>query len=711
MTNQADWQESSGAEVPEKERERDEEMIIRLGKENSVMIEIGRIITSTLKIEEVYERFAHEALKIVSFDRVVVNIINPGEATFTHAYVSGIDVPGRRLGDEYAVSGSGVEIVMRTRSPLWSQGEDLAELAHRIPLLMAVHQAGFRSIIIIPLISNDQVIGVLTFLSLKSRAYSQEDVRVAQNIGAQIAGALANARLFADRERAEQALRESEQRYRASEAKYRRLVENASEAIFIIQDDRIKFANPKTLEVLGYSEAEISSIPFSRLLHPEDRCLALARYEERNSGQSIDAIQTCRLLHKSGEEIWGQFNSVPVTWEDRPATLNFVRDVTREKKLETQFHTAQKMEAIGTLAGGIAHDFNNLLMAVQGYISLILFDLDPAHPHYESLKKIEDQVKSGAKLAGQLLAFARRGKYEVKASDLNKILQHTSGIFARTKKEIRIHTDLQEGIWAVEVDRGQVEQALMNLYVNAWQAMPEGGDLYLETRNVRLGPDYTKPFAIQQGNYVRISVRDTGIGMDKATQKRIFEPFFTTREMGRGTGLALASVYGSVKNHGGFINVYSEIGHGTIFRVYFPASDKEIPEERIAPRAIPVGSETVLLIDDEETITEVIGKALTLTGYKVLPAHGGEEALQLYQDNRSSIDVVVLDMIMPGMNGGKVFDRLRDMNKGVKVILSSGYSLEGEASQIMARGCDGFIQKPFGIKELSQKIREVLGKL
>jgi CheY-like chemotaxis protein len=284
-------------------------------------------------------------------------------------------------------------------------------------------------------------------------------------------------------------------------------------------------------------------------------------------------------------------------------------------------------------------------------------------------------------------------------------------MFERTKKEIKVYRKYQQDIWASEVDSGQIEQLLLNLFVNAWQAMPDGGDLYLETKNVTLGEDYIKPFWLKPGRYVKISVTDTGVGMDEKTQQRIFEPFFTTKEMGRGTGLGLASAYGIVKSHGGFINVYSQIGHGTTFKIYLPASDKELKEEK-KPMSIEIlrGSETVLLVDDENTITDVVEKALTMMGYKVFLAGGGEEAVKVYSKNQGSISLVILDMIMPGMNGGKTYDLLKEINPGVKVILSSGYSFNGEAAQIMSRGCDGFIQKPFGIKELSQKIREILDK-
>ncbi len=498
----------------------------------------------------------------------------------------------------------------------------------------------------------------------------------------------------------------AEEALRASEEKYRTLVENATEAIFVVQDENIKFPNRRTLSLLGYSAEELSAMSLAQLLHPEDRKSLL----EGNGAleEEISGIQCYRCLNKKGEEVWVQINSVPISWEGKPATLNFLRDVTREKKLEAQFQTAQKMEAIGTLAGGIAHDFNNLLMVIQGYISLILSDIDPEHPHFENIKKIEDQVKNGAHLSGQLLAFARKGKYEVKAVNLNQIIHHSSCMFERTQKEIKIFRRFEENLWAVEVDQTQIEQVLLNLYVNAWQAMPDGGDIYIETQNVTLGPDYIKPFSLQLGNYVRISVTDTGIGMDKKVQERIFEPFFTTKEMGRGTGLGLASVYGIVKNHGGFINIYSEVGHGSTFKIYLPACDKAVPEEKKAAPEIVGGRGTILLIDDESAILEILEKTLILTGYKVITAQSGKEALEIYKENQDRIDLVLLDMIMPGMSGGKVFDLLRELNPGVKVILSSGYSMGGEASKIMARGCNGFIQKPYHISELSKKIKEVL---
>jgi PAS domain S-box-containing protein len=505
------------------------------------------------------------------------------------------------------------------------------------------------------------------------------------------------------RKRSEQALRESEE-------KYRMLVENANDAIFIIQDGKVTFPNPKARQLSRKMAIDIDRTPFFDYIHPDDKEVVLDWYKKRL--KNGDAPNTCnfKLVNRDNDELWVELNAALIFWEKKIAALNFLRDITVQKKLEIQFQQSQRMESIGTLAGGIAHDFNNLLMGIQANASVMLLETKPENTLFESVKSIERCVKSGAKLTKQLLGFARGGKYVVKPTYINEVLNRTSSIFGRTRKEINIHRRYRNKIWMVNVDVGQVEQVLLNLYVNAWQAMPGGGELYLETDNVVLDEEYvrSKPYNLRQGNYVKISVSDTGVGMNRKIQQRIFEPFFTTKAVGKGTGLGLASAYGIIKNHGGIINCYSEPGVGTTFNIYLPAFQATKEEETAPVEESLKGSETVLLVDDDKVIVHAGKRMIESLGYAVMPAENGEEALKIFANSHDHIDLVILDMVMPYVNGGEVYDRMKEINPGVRVLLASGYSLNGQAEDIIARGCNGFIQKPFNTVELSRKIREII---
>jgi CheY-like chemotaxis protein len=347
-------------------------------------------------------------------------------------------------------------------------------------------------------------------------------------------------------------------------------------------------------------------------------------------------------------------------------------------------------------------------MGIQGNVSLIMADMDGSHLHYDRLDHIEQYVKSGSELTRQLLGFARGGKYEVRPSDLNPIINTSIDIFGRTKKEIRIHKKYQKEIWAVDIDQGQIEQVLLNLYVNAWQAMPAGGDLFLQTENAILDANYVKPYDVKSGKFVKISIMDTGIGMDAATQKQIFDPFFTTKVKDRSTGLGLASAYGIINNHGGIIGVYSEPGEGTTFNIYLPATEKIVSKQQRNYKELMRGSEVLLLVDDEEFILEIGKDMLERLGYKVVVAESGQKALDIYEKDQHAIDMVILDIIMPDMSGSETYDRLKEINPAIKTLLSSGYSINGKAQAILNSGCQGFIQKPFNLTNLSQKIRKIL---
>ena len=398
--------------------------------------------------------------------------------------------------------------------------------------------------------------------------------------------------------------------------------------------------------------------------------------------------------------------------------IGFVTDLTEKEKTEKEkeelrerIARAEKMESIGTLAGGIAHDFNNLLFAIQGNVSLMLLKCEKTLYSYEKLKRIEELVQSGADLTRQLLGFARGGKYEVQQTNLNQVVKKISTMFGRTKKELKIYEEYDEKLWKTEVDKGQIEQAMLNILVNATQAMPYGGDLYIKTENALLDKQFVELNDLKPGNYVKLSVKDTGIGMDDATLQRIFEPFFTTKEMGRGTGLGLASAYGIIKNHNGIINVTSKKGRGTTFNIYLPVSRNGGKEkEKKSEVKLIKGSETILLIDDEETIRNVGAEILNEIGYNIIPASGGKEGIENYKQNRENIDMIILDMIMPDMGGKRTYNLLKEINPDIKVLLSSGYSIKGQATEILEKGCDGFIQKPFNIKKLSHAIREILDK-
>jgi two-component system cell cycle sensor histidine kinase/response regulator CckA len=504
--------------------------------------------------------------------------------------------------------------------------------------------------------------------------------------------------------------KEAEEALRLSEEKYRLLVENASDAILIVQEGQIKFANQRAKQMGNDLGLELDQILFAQYNHPDDRDMVLGRQGIPIKGEKQPATHAFRLDGHDDQEIWIELNEVQINWKGKPATLSFLRNITQQRKLEKQLQLSQKMEAVGTLAGGIAHDFNNLLMGVQGRTSLMLLEIDPIHPHFEHLKEIENYIQRATKLTKQLLGFARGGKYEVKPTDLNDLIEKSSQMFGRTKKEVTIYKKYHDQIWTVEVDRSQIDQVLLNIFVNAWQAMPGGGDLYIQTENEMLDENFTGVYGVRPGKYVAISITDTGIGMDEKTLKRVFDPFFTNKDKERGTGLGMASAYGIIKNHDGIITAESVRGQGATFHIYLPATEKPVMDELKDDQKIMVGTETILLVDDEEMIIDVGTRILQKLGYEVLTARHGKEAIEVYQQNRQKVAMVILDLIMPVMAGGETYDRLKEMDPHVKVLLSSGYSLDGQATEILKRGCDGFIQKPFDLKALSEKLRQIILK-
>ena len=503
------------------------------------------------------------------------------------------------------------------------------------------------------------------------------------------------------------------------------ILNNLAEGVLEIStDNRIVYANAAAFSITGISEEKLLAKKFVALFQKSDQdkinsllIVGDAKRKEMIFGNTFLLINGIQIT----------VNILPAKRGDCSYIIAILNDITEQKRMEDQLRYAQKMEAVGALSGGIAHDFNNILMGIQGNISLILFGIGQEDPHYGKLKNIEQYIENGAKLTRQLLEYARGGKYEIKTVCLNDLIKKQNLMFGQARKGITIKEDYENSLWPVDVDQGQIEQVFLNLNINACHAMKGCGKLFVKTENIILDNNYKKPYKINPGRYVRISVTDNGTGMDEETQKRIFDPFFTTKNVGEGSGLGLASSYGIIKNHRGIINVYSVINEGTTFNIYLPSSDKKVIEEKDTDEEITSATETVLLVDDEEMILDVNKEILQSMGYSVLTAGSGVEALNIMnQSDLSTIindkgqkndvsygihgdpDLVILDMIMPDMGGGEVFDKIKDINPNIKVLLSSGYSKNGKVNEILKRGCDGFIQKPFNMKNLSKRIRRVL---
>ena len=533
-------------------------------------------------------------------------------------------------------------------------------------------------------------------LNILLRAYAIKDA------DGRVLGLVGTHTDITDRKQAEMDLKEREERLRTL------LLANPDPMVMYNLDGIPQYLYPAFTEVFGWTLKELEGrrIPFV----PDDQKAVTARHIKTVIASRTTTRFETRRFTKKGDILDVIVSATVIRGKHgQPAgmTVNLT-DITERKSLQAQYEHAQRMESLGTLAGGIAHDFNNLLMGIQGRTSLMAMDLVPGHPFYEHVREIGEYVKSASELTKQLLGFARGGKYEVKPLDIDQLVQSSIDMFARTKKELRIRKFLEVSQRTVEADHRQIEQVLLNIYFNAWQAMPDGGILTIRTSVAQLDATFCRPYQVPAGTYARIAVTDTGIGMDKRVQQRIFDPFFTTKEKSRGTGLGLASAFGIIQNHNGFITVDSEVGRGTTFTLYLPATEKPVVLEAKIAEHLTRGSETVLLVDDEELIINVGKTMLEKLGYAVVVALSGQEAIDIFTRMGDRVDLVVLDLIMPGMDGGKTFEQIRRIDPGIRVLLSSGYALDGQAKAVLQKGCNGFIQKPFTIQALSNKVRAIL---
>jgi two-component system cell cycle sensor histidine kinase/response regulator CckA len=516
---------------------------------------------------------------------------------------------------------------------------------------------------------------------------------------------LANVALdITQRMHAEQKLRESEQQYRS-------LFEQSIDGVYVTtREGKFIAANQSLLEINGYSREELLTINAADLyVDPDGRAKFQEQIEQwghvkdyplklrRKDGKEIDCLLSASLRQDEGGQIIGYHG--------------ILRDVTESKRLEDQYRQAQKMESLGTMAGGIAHDFNNLLTIIHGYSELLLGSKTEGDPDYEDLEKILSTSLKGADLVRRILTFSRKVEVRSRPIDLNQQVKQSAKLLERTiPKMIAIDLHLADDLKRVHADPGQMEQVLLNLAVNAQHVMPDGGTLTLETENVTLDEEYCRThLEAEPGEYVMLSVSDSGHGMEREVQERIFEPFYTTKETGKGTGLGLAMVYGIITGHGGSISCYSEPGHGTTFKMYLPAIEKETGSVEAARKEmIKGGAETILVVDDEDLIRDLGSRLLAKSGYRVIGSSNGREALEVYQERGDEIDLILLDLIMPEMGGRQCLEGLLRLDPSVKVVIASGYLAEAQTWRTLAAGAKGFVRKPYDIRHLLKVVREVL---
>ncbi|OGR48803.1 MAG: hypothetical protein A3J80_08995 [Desulfobacula sp. RIFOXYB2_FULL_45_6] len=424
-----------------------------------------------------------------------------------------------------------------------------------------------------------------------------------------------------------------------------------------------------------------------------------------------------KLLRKTGTVLTCMLRASRLDHNDpSKGILVIVTDISELKLLQIQLQQAQKMEAIGVLAGGISHDFNNILMGIQGHLSLMQIDLSAVEKVGAHARHIGRLVKTAAELTSRLLGFARGGKYRITVLNVNELISMALEIFKPTRKDIIIHKDFEKALHLVDADQSQLEQVFLNLLINASQAMPGPGDIFVTSQNIFINENHSYPFEVKPGRYIKVTVKDTGIGMDLEIQKKIFDPFFSTKDVDdkKGRGLGLSTVFGIVKNHRGFILVESEKGKGSSFHVCLPASNnielKPVKEESKPFALVQKGSETILLVDDEEEIVNVGKNFLDKLGYKPLIARNGLEAVEMFRTYRDQISLVVLDLIMPIMDGKQAFLEIKEIQADAKILISTGYAVDDKIEGFLNQGCHGFIQKPFSLNEFARALRKILDK-
>ncbi len=592
------------------------------------------------------------------------------------------------------------EYVLRTGEPLLCTPELAQQLQKRGQIKLTSPSS--LQWLGVPLKVNSHILGALVLKSYsRNILFRERDKEILTLVSQQLAAAI-------DRKRNEQALRRSELRYRS-------LVQTAVYGIYRSSlEGRFLDVNPALIGMLGYNSAlEVLALDPQKDVFVEPREYARLVEEFRRTGR-MDGFEA-RWRRKDGSSITVRISGRAVASGDEPSDVleAIAEDITERRVLEDQFRQAQKMEAVGRLAGGIAHDFNNLLMVISGYTEVLLDQLTPEHPLHSKAEAIRQASDRASTLTRQLLAFSRKQHLELKVIDVNAIVANMERLLRPLiGEDIELTTQLTPTVGCTRADAGQLEQVIMNLVVNAKDAMPNGGKICIRTSSVTLdGSHSPENTFIKHGPYVMISVSDTGEGMDRDTQARIFEPFFTTKEKGKGTGLGLSTVYGIIKQSGGYVFVQSELARGTVFTIYFPRVDEPCDALGATPIFLTSagGSETILLVEDEDSVRQLVRETLAARGYRVLEASNGSAALALAARHSDAIHLVITDIVMPGLSGHELVEQLLPARSAIKVLYLSGYAQDAFATPLASDAQKAFLQKPFTLQTLSRKVREVLG--
>ncbi len=679
----------------EEERERSEKL-------QSALYRIASLASAATDLNEFYRSIHDTVAELMEARNFYIAVLSEDGERIEAPYF--VDEEDEQVPPLDAWRGGLTDYVIRTGSPLLADPEKF----ERMVAEGKVVSRGAPSLdwLGVPLKAGDKTFGVLVVQSYSEKSrFGKKEAEILMFVSQQVAGAILQ-------RRSQEALRRSEERYRSQ----------VQSAVYGLYRSSIhgKFldVNPALVQMLGYSSPEelyAMDMASDLYANPEQRQIFV---NEFSHSQRIEGVET-RWKRKDGKIITVRLSGrAGLKYPGEPESFEMIaEDITERRMLEEQLLHSQKMEAVGRLAGGVAHDFNNLLTVIKGYSELMLNEVTEKDPMRAEVEEIRRAAERAASLTRQLLAFSRRQVLEPKVLDLNTIIGNMQKLLQRLLGEdVQLQVSLRPDLGHVKADPGQVEQVIMNLAVNARDAMPQGGKLTIETRNHVIDETYAREHAVvHAGRYAMMAVSDTGIGMDQETVSHIFEPFFTTKETGKGTGLGLSTVYGIVKQSGGYIWVYSEPGRGTSFKIYLPIVEIGQPDDTGArPVLTPTyrGTETILLVEDEDGVRALVREVLQRHGYHVIETRNGGEALFACEQHQGKIHLLLSDVVLAQVTGTELAHRLTPMRPEMKVLFISGYTEEAIIHQGVLEEGTAFLQKPFTPNVLARKVREVLdGKI